>query len=103
MIELVLGIGLLAMINFSFKAAGPALLLDREPSPAVRDVLVAFSPALLAGLVIVELAGPGWSELDWTTLPPLAVAAAAYLKGAPDLLCVLLAAAVAIGLRALTG
>ena len=103
MIELVLGIGLLAMINFSLKAAGPVLLFDREPSPAVRDVLVAFSPALLTGLVIVELVGPRWADLDWTTLPPLAVAAGAYLKGLPDLVCVLLAVGGAIGLRALAG
>ena len=38
---------------------------------------------LLTGLVVVELAGPRWADLDWTTLPALAMAgwrtARAYL------------------------
>ena len=47
----VVGIVTLALINFSFKAAGPALLLDREPSPTVQELVISLSPALLTGLI----------------------------------------------------
>jgi hypothetical protein len=96
----VVGIVVLALINFSFKAAGPALLMDREPSPTVQELIISLSPALLTGLVVVELAGPRWADLDWTALPALAAAALAYRKGVPDLVCILIAIGVAAGLRA---
>ena len=94
MSSLIVGIVALAVINFAYKAAGPALLVDREPSPTVSDLITARAPALLAGLVTVELAGPRWKGFDWTALPGLAAAAVAYRKGVPDLACV--AAAVLI-------
>jgi hypothetical protein len=96
----VVGIVFVALINFSLKAAGPALLMDREPSPTVQELIISLSPALLTGLVVVELAGPGWADLDWTALPALAAAALAYRKGVPDLVCILIAIGVAAGLRA---
>ena len=37
-------------------------------------------PGLLAGLVVVGLAGARWAHLDWTALPPLAAAALAYRR-----------------------
>jgi Branched-chain amino acid transport protein (AzlD) len=98
---IVVGIVVLALVNFAFKAAGPALLMDAEPSPTVQDLVISLSPALLTGLVVVELAGPHWSHLDWTALPPLAVAAVAYRKGVPDLVCLLIAVGLTAGLRAL--
>jgi hypothetical protein len=101
MTVIVVGIVVLALMNFTFKGAGPALLMDREPSPTVQELVISLSPALLTGLVVVELAGPRWTDLDWTALPPLAVAALAYLKGVPDLICILIAIGLAAGLRAL--
>jgi ABC-type arginine transport system permease subunit len=98
----VIGIVGLALINFAFKAAGPALLMDAEPSPTLQEVVVSLSPALLTGLVVVELAGAGWRDLDWTALPALMAAAIAYRRGVPDLVCILLAVALAAGLRAVT-
>jgi branched-subunit amino acid transport protein AzlD len=103
MIEIVVGIALLAMINFAFKATGPALLMDRQPSAAVQDLIASMSPALLAGLVVVQLAGPRWTNFDWTALPGLAAAAIAYTKGLPDLVCILLAVAVTVLLRLAAG
>jgi Branched-chain amino acid transport protein (AzlD) len=97
----VVGIVVLALINFSFKAAGPALLMDRKPSPTVQELIISLSPALLTGLVVVELAGPRWADLDWTTLPGLAAAALADRIGVPDLVCILISVGVAAGLRAL--
>jgi len=99
MTVIVVGIVGLAMINFAFKASGPAVLGDREPSERTQDVVASLSPALLAGLVVVEIAGPHWSEVDWTRIVGLAVAAAAYHRGVPDLVCILLAVLVTAGLR----
>ena len=63
--------------------------------------MTSLSPALLAGLVMVELAGPHWSEFDWTRVVGLAVAAVAYRRGLPDLVCILLAVVATAGLRLL--
>jgi hypothetical protein len=103
MTTIVVGIVVLALLNFGYKAAGPVVLGDREPSPTVQELVISLSPALLAGLVVVELAGPRWADLDWTMLPPLAAAAVAYRRGVPDLVCILIAAGLAAGLRALAG
>ena len=97
---IIIGIVVLAAMNFAFKATGPALLMDAEPSPTVQEMVVSLSPALLTGLVVVELAGSRWADLDWTALSALAVAGLAYCKGVPDLVCLLLAVGVAAGLRA---
>jgi hypothetical protein len=97
---IVIGIVVLAVMNFVFKASGPALLMDAEPSPTVQELVVSLSPALLTGLVVVELAGERWADLDWTALPALTAAGLAYRKGVPDLVCILIAVGVAAGLRA---
>ena len=97
---IVVGIVALALMNFGYKAAGPALLMDREPSPRVQDLVVSLSPALLTGLVIVELAGPRWADLDWTAVVALAAAGVAYRLGVPDLVCLVLAVGAAADLRA---
>ena len=94
----VVGIVALAMINFASRASGPAVLADREPSERTQDVVTRLSPALLAGLVVVEMAGPHWSELDWTRIVVLVVAAVAYRRGQPDLVCILLAVVATAGL-----
>jgi hypothetical protein len=99
---LVVGIVVLALMNFAFKATGPVLLMDAEPSPTVQELVISLSPALLTGLVVVELAGARWADLDWTALPPLVAAGLAYRRGVPDLVCILIAVGVAAGLRALS-
>jgi hypothetical protein len=93
---MIIGIIGMALINFSFKAAGPVFVGDRQPSPSVREMIMAFAPALLAGLVVVQLAGPRWSDFDWTALPGLAAAGVAYVRGMPDLLSI----AIAVGATA---
>ncbi len=103
MTVIVVGIVGLALINFGYKAVGPVVLGDREPSPTVQELVTGLAPALLTGLVIVALAGPRWAALDWTMLPPLAAAALAYRRGVPDLVCILIAVLGAAGLRALFG
>jgi branched-subunit amino acid transport protein AzlD len=96
---MIIGIIGMALINFSFKAAGPVLVADREPSPAVREMIMGLAPALLAGLVVVELAGPRWSDFDWTALPGLAAGGVAYVKGVPDLLSIAIAVGTTVLLR----
>ena len=66
---IIVGAIALALINFPSKAAGPALLVDCEPSPTVTETLTAMSPALLAGLITVEPVQPPWRDFGWTALP----------------------------------
>ena len=97
---IIIGIVALALMNFAFKATGPALLMDAEPSPTVQELVISLSPALLTGLVVVELAGSRCADLDWTSVAALAAAAMAYRKGVAALVCILIAVGVAAGLRA---
>jgi uncharacterized membrane protein len=85
------GILLVALVSFTLKAAGPALLGDRPVPPRAAAVIALFAPALLTGLVVTDFAGPGWTGADWTIGAGLAVAAIAYLCRAPVLVSVLLA------------
>jgi branched-subunit amino acid transport protein len=93
---MIIAIVALALMNFAFKAVGPALLGDREFPPRVQTVIEAFSPALLAGLLVVELVGQHWALFDWTTLPGLLAAAVTWRLGAPHLVCIAVGVAVTV-------
>ena len=95
------GIIALGLINFIFKAAGPALLSDRQPSERMQAILMGLSPALLAGLVVVQLAGPRWGDLDVAVLPGLVAAGASFLKGASEMWSLVIAVAVTVLVRLL--
>lgn len=82
---------LVALVSFTIKAAGPALLGNRPLPPRAATVIALFAPALLAGLVLTDFAGPGWSEADWTIAAGLSSAGIAYLCRVPVLACVALA------------
>lgn len=73
----------LALVNAAFKAAGPLILGDRELPPRVRDVIGLFAPALLTGLVLVNLLGDRWRDLDPTAVLGVLAAAGARTAGAP--------------------
>jgi uncharacterized membrane protein len=81
------------------KAAGPLVLGHRELPDAARRVVGLMAPALLAGLIVVELGASGWDELDWTQVAGVAAAGAAWRLRAPMLLAVMIGAAVAALLR----
>jgi branched-subunit amino acid transport protein len=83
------------------KASGPLVLGNRLLPSAVRRVIGLVAPALLAGLIVVELSADGWDRLDWTQVAGVGAAGAARLLHAPMLLAVLVGAAVAAGLRLL--
>jgi hypothetical protein len=89
-----------ALISFTIKGAGPAILGQRPLSPAVQSVLALLAPALLFGLVVATLLGPDWSAVDVTMLAGVAVAGVRLL-GVPTLIAVAGAVAVTALLRAL--
>ena len=96
-----LAIAVVAVVNIALKAAGPAVLGDRElPARAVR-VVDSLAAALLAGLLVTALLGTRWRDADASVLPGLLAAAGLALARVPALVCVAVAVVVTIGVRAL--
>ncbi|AXB44020.1 AzlD domain-containing protein [Amycolatopsis albispora] len=93
------GILLVAAVSVAIKAAGPALLGDRELPSWASGVIAALAPALLAGLVVTDVTGQGWTAVDWRLLAGLGVAAGAYSVRLPALPSIALAVVVTAGLR----
>ncbi|WP_433830707.1 AzlD domain-containing protein [Actinoplanes sp. CA-015351] len=89
--------------SFALKAAGPALLGDRDLPPWSVGVIALLAPALLAALIVVEVLGRRWAGLDGTVLVALAAVVVARLLKVPMLLAVLLGVLTAAALRALIG
>jgi branched-subunit amino acid transport protein len=92
-------IAALAVITVTVRAAGPALLGDRTFPPAATAVVDALAPALLTGLIVVDLLGTHGDDADATVLPGLAAAVVLRIFRAPDLACVLGAVVVTVVLR----
>jgi branched-subunit amino acid transport protein len=99
MTAMLVAVVVLALINFAFKAIGPAILTDHEFGPRLQAVVDSFSAALLAGLLAVGLLGQHWAAFDWTTLPGLAAAAVAWRLRAPQLLCIAFGVGVTVVIR----
>lgn len=90
---------LVAAVSIGFKALGPAVLGDRQlPDRAVR-VIALLAPALLAGLIVTDIAGRRWEDLDWTLCAGLGVVALAHRLRAPSLVAIGLGVLVTAGLR----
>lgn len=86
-----LSVAAVVVANALMKAIGPLLVGDR-PLPAVaRRVVALMAPVLLAGLIVVELGGESWSELDVEQVLGVGAAGVARALGAPMLAAVLLA------------
>ena len=95
-----LAVALVAVISAVTKALGPVALGGRTLPPAARAVIALLAPALLAALVVVNVAGPGWSGFDWTVPAGLAAVVVARLAlRAPDLLAILAGVVVTALLR----
>ena len=86
--------------NWLLKAAGPLALGDRRLPAIARQVVAMMAPVLLAGLIVVELAGPDWDAVDGPQVLGVAVAGGAWVLRAPMLVAVLVGAGVAAGVRA---
>ena len=89
------------LANWLLKAGGPLVLGDRRLSSVARRVVALMAPVLLAGLIVVDLAGPDWRDLNGPQVLGVAVAGAAWGLRAPMLVAVLIGAAAAAGVRLL--
>jgi len=87
------------LANWLLKAAGPLAMGDRPLPGRARAVVRLVAPVLLAGLIVVELAGPDWKGVDGAQVAGVVVAGAAWAARAPMLVAVLLGALAAAGLR----
>ena len=91
----------LAAGGYALKALGPLALGDREPSPRIGRVLALLAVPLLAALIVVQTLSTGDDIALDARIPALGAAALCVWRGAPFLVTVVVAAAVAAGLRAL--
>jgi uncharacterized membrane protein len=89
------------MANWMLKAAGPVALGKRNLPKRARGVISLMAPVLLAGLIVVELAGPGWEGLDREQVAGVAVAGGAWALRAPMLLAVVVGSLATAALRTL--
>jgi hypothetical protein len=89
------GIFAVAVVSMVIKAAGPALLGGRELPARALGVIALLAAALLAGLVVVDTVG----DFSWPLLAGLATVAVARLRGAPELVAIVLGVVVAALLR----
>lgn len=87
--------------NWALKASGPVVLGKRTLPPVARGVISLMAPVLLAGLIVVELAGPGWDGISPTQIAGVAVAGGAWALRAPMLVAVLIGALATAALRTL--
>ena len=87
----------------ALKAVGPVLLGGRELPAALTGVVGLLAPALLAALVVTQVAaGEEYEVVADARLLGLAAAAVALLLRAPLLLVIVAAAAVTAAARALS-
>ena len=96
-----IAVALVGAATVVLKAAGPVLLGGRELPPRVRALVGLLAPALLAALVVTNTLASGRHVVLDARLAGVAAAAVALRLRAPILLAVVVAAAVAAGLRAL--
>jgi branched-subunit amino acid transport protein len=92
-------VALVAAATWLMKASGPLLLGERRLPPVAVRITALAAPVLLAALIVGDLAGENWRELEWTSVVGVAVAGAASLLRAPMLLAVLLGSVTAALLR----
>ena len=74
--------------TWAMKAGGPLALGDRQLPPTAIKVTTLMAPVLLAGLIVVDLGGTGWNDLDWEQVLGVGVAGLARTVKAPMLLAV---------------
>lgn len=90
-----------ALVTFAIKAAGPVALGGRELPERFTGIITLLGPALLSALVVTQALANGdrWA-IDETTAG-VAVAGVVAWRGGSVVACVIVAAAVTAGLRAL--
>lgn len=81
------------------KASGPLTIGDRHLPRRMVDVSALIAPALLAGLLMTEIGGAHWAQVNGQQVAGVGVAGVAYLARAPMLVAVLLGVAATALLR----
>jgi branched-subunit amino acid transport protein len=94
--------GVLTVVCFVIKAAGPVALGGRDLPRWADRLIVLLPPALLSALVIVQTFADGKALALDARAAGLAAAVVAVALRAPLLVVLLVAAATAAGLRALS-
>jgi|SRR5215207_491622 len=74
--------------SWLMKASAPLVIGGRKLPPTAIRMTALMAPVLLAGLIVTELGGKGWSELDWTQLVGVGTAGGLFLAKVPMLLAV---------------
>jgi branched-subunit amino acid transport protein len=78
----------LTVISWLMKASAPLIIGQRKLPPAVIRMTALTAPVLLAGLIVTELGGEHWQEVDWTQLIGVGAAGGLCLAKVPMLLAV---------------
>lgn len=90
-------------VSWAMKAAGPLALGNRQLPPIAVQITSLMAPVLLAGLIIVDLGGSDWSDVNGTQLAGVGIAGLARLLKAPMLAAVVIGIAVTALLRLTRG
>jgi branched-subunit amino acid transport protein len=102
MTEVWLTIGGLFVATVAIKAAGPLIVGERELPERANDVIALLAPALLTALILTDTFARDQELIVDARAGGLACAGVAVALRAPLLVTVLVAAAGAAALRALT-
>jgi branched-subunit amino acid transport protein len=92
---------MVTVANWVMKASGPLALGDRKLPPTAVAVTSLMAPVLLAGLIVIDLGGAAWSQLNWQQVVGVGVAGLARAFKAPMLLAVVCGVAATAFLRIL--
>jgi branched-subunit amino acid transport protein len=93
MLTIWLCIAATAVLSAAIKGAGPAFLGNRQLRERAGRIIALLAPALLAALVVTDLLGPRWTNVDLSGIAGVGVAAAARLLKAPILVAIVLGVA----------
>jgi len=88
-VRLWLSVAAVTVLTWMMKASGPLALGDRQLPPTAAKVSTLMAPVLLAGLIVADLGGAGWSDLDWKQVVGVGVAGIARTLRAPLVLAVI--------------
>lgn len=76
------------VISWLMKASAPLIIGGRKLPPAAVRMTALTAPVLLAGLIVTEIGGAGWREVEWTQLIGVGAAGGLCLAKVPMLLAV---------------
>lgn len=76
------------VISWLLKASAPLIIGGRKLPPAAVRMTALTAPVLLAGLIVTEIGGAGWRDVEWTQLIGVGAAGGLCLARVPMLLAV---------------